>query len=127
MSNSASPLKQLLYSTASYDPFSYSVRSNAPNFARNRVRVQPTTTPDFDQEITFPIPRYGIWSSATLAYTLTVHENTSKAAEIQRMSNWLGCFLADKITLASHNKIIQKRHYQIFDFYFIHNNFLIKM
>ena len=112
MSNSASPLKQLLYSTASYDPFSYSVRSNAPNFARNRVRVQSTTTPAFGNEITFPIPRYGIWSSATLAFTLTVHENTSKVTEIQRMSNWLGCFLSDKITLASHNKIIQKIYSQ---------------
>ncbi len=112
MSNSASPLKQLLYSTASYDPFSYSVRSNAPNFSRNRVRVQSTTSPAFGNEITFPIPRYGIWSSATLAFTLTVHENTSKVTEIQRMSNWLGCFLADKITLASHNKIIQKIYSQ---------------
>ena len=106
LSNSASPLKSLLHSTSSYQPYTYSVRSNAPNSTQTRVKVsssiQVNGTSAFGQTVSFTVPRYGLWQSATMKIKIKVHR--SKVS--QRFSNWLSCFLASAYTLSSHNKLI---------------------
>ena len=93
LSNASSPLKSLLYQTSSYDPFSYSVRANSPNFSRQRVKVQPNVAIGANSHgasLTFPIPRYGILESCTMKFRLKIPRNKDK----QRYSNWMGAFLA---------------------------------
>ena len=106
LSNSASPLKSLLHSTSSYQPYTYSVRSNAPNSTQTRVKVSSSIpvngTSAFGQTVSFTVPRYGLWQSATMKIKIKVH----RSAVSQRFSNWLSCFLASAYTLSSHNKLI---------------------
>jgi hypothetical protein len=107
LSNAASPLKTLLHSTSSYQPYTYSVRSNAPNSTLTRVKVNasvPITAQSFGDSISFTVPRYGLWQSACMKFKIKVHANASN----QRFTNWLGCFLASGFTLSSHNKLIQQ-------------------
>ncbi len=106
LSNSASPLKTLLHSTSSYQPYTYSVRSNAPNSTQTRVKVSSSIpisgTSAFGQTVSFTVPRYGLWQSATMKIKIKVHRSDVS----QRFSNWLSCFLASAYTLSSHNKLI---------------------
>ena len=106
LSNSASPLKSLLHSTSSYQPYTYSVRSNAPNSTQTRVKVSSSIpvngTSAFGQTVSFTVPRYGLWQSATMKIKIKVHRSDVS----QRFSNWLSCFLASAYTLSSHNKLI---------------------
>ena len=106
LSNSASPLKSLLHSTSSYQPYTYSVRSNAPNSTQTRVKVNSSIpisgTSSFGQAVSFTVPRYGLWQSATMKIKIKVHRSNVT----QRFSNWLSCFLASAYTLSSHNKLI---------------------
>ena len=107
LSNAASPLKTLLHSTSSYQPYTYSVRSNAPNSTLTRVKVNSSIklgATSFGDTISFTVPRYGLWQAATLKFKIKVHAN----ADTQRFTNWLGCFLASGYTLSSHNKLIQQ-------------------
>jgi hypothetical protein len=105
LSNQASPLKTLLHSTSSYQPYTYSVRSNAPNSTQTRVKV-PSSIPldanSFGQQVSFTVPRYGLWQSACMKFKIKVFRNATN----QRFSNWLGCFLASAYALSSHNKLI---------------------
>ena len=105
LSNQASPLKTLLHSTSSYQPYTYSVRSNAPNSTQTRVKVNssiPLNAGSFGSTVSFTVPRYGLWQSACLKFKIKVFRNDAE----QRFSNWLGCFLATGYTLSSHNKLI---------------------
>ena len=107
LSNAASPLKTLLHSTSSYQPYTYSVRSNAPNSTLTRVKVNSSIklgATSFGDTISFTVPRYGLWQAATLKFKIKVHANE----DTQRFTNWLGCFLASGYTLSSHNKLIQQ-------------------
>ena len=105
LSNQASPLKTLLHSTSSYQPYTYSVRSNAPNSTQTRVKVNssiPLNAGSFGSTVSFTVPRYGLWQSACVKFKIKVFRNHAE----QRFSNWLGCFLATGYTLSSHNKLI---------------------
>jgi hypothetical protein len=59
-------------------------------------------TSAFGQTVSFTVPRYGLWQSATMKIKIKVH----RSAISQRFSNWLSCFLASAYTLSSHNKLI---------------------
>lgn len=105
LSNQASPLKTLLHSTSSYQPYTYSVRSNAPNSTQTRVKVNSNVqlgATSFGTTVNFTVPRYGLWQSACMKFKIKVFRNKDE----QRFTNWLGCFLASAYTLSSHNKLI---------------------
>ena len=105
LSNQASPLKTLLHSTSSYQPYTYSVRSNAPNTTQTRVKVNSSiqvNSASFGTAINFTVPRYGLWSGAVMKFKIKVFRNKGN----QRFSNWLSCFIASAYTLSSHNKLI---------------------
>jgi len=111
LSNAASPLKSLLTATNVWSPFEYSVKSSAPNLSRSRVEVKGSAPSNLDKNRTevFRVPRFGLWSGLTIKIGIRVNcivPATADATSVKDFSNWLGLFLMQNVTLATHNKVI---------------------
>ena len=111
LSNAASPLKSLLTATNVWSPFEYSVKSSAPNLSRSRVEVKGSAPSNLDKNRTevFRVPRFGLWSGLTIKIGIRVNCTVpadANATSVKDFSNWLGLFLMQNVTLATHNKVI---------------------
>ena len=109
LSNAASPLKSLLTATNVWSPFEYSVKSSAPNLSRSRVEVKGSALSNLDKNRTevFRVPRFGLWSGLTIKIGIRVPcIKSDSAVTVKDFSNWLGLFLMQNVTLATHNKVI---------------------